>query len=1725
MSAPPREILQRLQNALLTTPPAGFTGSDIRGFFRRYGPTLEAQLSVLLGEDEDLHGRARTDANLAAIRLLAELRGRRASPAQRAILSRYSGWGGLSIRKVASQIPREWLPDKQGLIHEYYTPTRVWRAVAELLRPERDRLVAETGRQRLTALEPSAGIGRALRAFRVEDGWDLDWTAVEVSETSAALLRALFPALTLHVGPFEGWRGGPFDLVISNPPYGPRPYLELDPDFASKRAYLYFVERCLSLLVRGGLAAFIVPTGLLTGKAREMVRARERVLSLGHLLGAWRLPSESPRGNPADVPYDSFVVDLLVFAGRGGRAAVLPKADTPILEGQYYQDYPTHILGEEIAGDDWEPGKPKPRRGYQVRGIFAGFGAWEPRPMEQAPVRTGRKASALRGGIARALHAAPANLPLHLDQAVRLGLRADAWLAALARQERAAVDGWAELVRDLASWREANGQPHKDHELRLLASEGVTGAQRFLALWQAGDLLPGLKQQPLVEARYQGEWTLAGVADWLWRQQGGHLTMDELAEWWATSTGRPRPSEHELRAGLDGWCLDGTTFAALVPEARYYEGFLWHKHDEAQRRADSDLWAARQWKRLKELIGWRSGPELLETTLPVDSWLPIDLVSAWAAAATGTSRHLVREDALLQPEGIWYASLNNTEKNRTPGFSRDYLSFIGWANIDRGLWNPEREEQHDPETGKKTRQPVEEARAAQREAWTAHFHAWVQAEPSRLEALEEAYNRRIRGWAPIDWPTEPIPLARWSPQVVLRPHQNRGVHLVRAARTGLLAFDVGLGKTYTGLAILACGRQEGWARRPVVLVPNSLVWKWYRDFERCLPDYRVAVIGSDRRVLTRGPRRGRLVAEPDTPEDRARKWTAFAAGEYDAVILAYSALGRTQIDAGFVEDYVSNTTALKRAIALSLSAAGDEDQARAQRSATERQEAVEQARVRAWVGDILSPPKNWVYDPGVDWHALGVDMLLVDEAQNFKNLFSSAQVGAKNDRDETGRAWALELRCASVRAHSGGGGVVLLSATPAKNAPEEFYTMYHFLRPSIWAEVGIDNHEAFVSRFGQISERLVPDAGGQRLVKRNAFTGWRNLEELRGVVYRWGDYRTAEQVGISLPEAVRRNHQVAPSSAQLVELQALYKELAEIEEKLDLFKRMSGKQDMQAQIRVQLEKKRGVALKIYLTYLHPNLPGIGADRVAIAAANAGDGPKLVACAEEVLATARTTCSTASGSEDCCLDCGHIIFCDNVAVHYWMRELLVARGIPAKEIAILNAIEAGDIEYRQQVVEGFNGVGCPDDEVYTPPRFNVVIANAVAYEGMDLQRRTCAIHHLDVPWEPATLQQRNGRGVRQGNLFDEIVLHYYFVEGSNEIHRVDRIERKRGWMSALIEGAGRATNTTQEEDLDESGLEDLALAHAPADVRERIRRARAEQLAADREAKRAEGRRAANRALRQVAALWARQRREDDPERAAALAHQADQALRELGRFPGDLWDFDWHERTAAARETTLFVPDQGPPLLVGEWVALDEIWHEVSAVGVRQEKTRSGERLIPGVWLRPALQVAQTFIAESEDLTDRILLGSEAGSIPPDESGLEQRLANRLAPWSPYDWGLTGWPRLAPARQIAWWDALAPHLRDFAVPAELYPYDAATVQVPAEVGGRLELLGRGEDQSPRLPAGGEVLAPTPIGWARFLELARTATMKWTALDAAARWWWDRRMPRGRLQQQPERAVA
>ena len=1625
----------------------------------------------------------RTAANIAAMAVAATVYAQRRVPTadERATLAGYSGWGGLSIQAAAPKFPQGFpVPEERGLIHEFYSPSKVAREVARLVAP----LVWELPHDGDTvhALEPSAGIGRFIRAFEPVPG--LTWHAVEWSTLSSLMLKALRPDLDLTNAPFERWvrekgsgAAGRLGLVVSNPPYGARGgSIAEDPDraYREKLAYHYFLRRALDLLAPGGLGVFLVPGGFLTSRTAQFVELRTKVLRRHHLSAAFRLPSINEKRREAIFPGAMLVTDLLFFRARGGELDTIDPGDEAIVSGGYFREFPRHILGREVGDDHGEDDQSaKPRWGYQVQGEFTTLPELVERPMcgdcKVIAFPAGKLAAdgggaAGRVGVTRVAESDTANLPRELASAVMLGLRVDKYLALHAAENAEEPPLlWPELNAALTAWHTTNGNPHALVELVKLARGGNTGAERFLSAFdRAGHLIDGLRRKPPVfEPRYTGRIDDAvAQAEHLYRT-ARRLSVRELLEYHVGLGGPLSPDRVRAQVLAAGWCLDSDTFDELFPAEVYLSGSLWPKMDRAMARPE-DAQAKAQVQRLLDAIK----PAIFDDIEGVSArqgWVPLELVSQWVNATyTGYDDvTFVRQGGLVAPKGWQYDQMS--KKENAGDMHPEVLLILGWINHDKTMFSPSKKFDDDNE------KDIDKIRMKKAAEWDASFKGWVGATPERRLAIEHAYNRQFRGYIAPTYTAEPLTIARWKKDGPrLHPHQVAGARRVLANRGGLLAFDVGVGKTYTGIATLARARQEGWCKRPVVLVPNSIVWKWEADIKRVLPDYRIAVIGSKRKTISRGERKGLATSDTDTPQERAEKWTRFQAGEYDVVLLTYTALGRTRMNEQAVRAYAEKTEAIQREVALRRRNAAK------RKKLSERDEAILREGVAAWVAQQMELADGWEYDPGIAWDDIGVDLLICDEAQNYKNLYlpEDREGGVPrfmgNPGDGSKRAWQLDFRCAAVRKKTGGTGIVLLSATPAKNSPLEFYNLIQYVDPDAWRRMGIRDPEQFIDRYLRIEIKSVVTPT-MEVEERGAVVGFQNLHELRDTILRYGEFKTAEDVGLKLPDPKVEMVEVDMDAGQ----DAKYdRYVREIEAAL--------KSDDPS----QKAKILGLLARMALVAIHSQLDqGYGwknADQVSDPSS-----PKFEALAERVLAN-RT--------------CGHIVFVDNVAAHRWVKMVLVNAGIAADRIGVLNAEVAPNAADRQRIAKEFNG----DPEAGEAPKFDVVIANQIAYEGIDLQTRTCAIHHLDLPWEPATLQQRNGRGVRQGNTLSAIAIYYYFARRSQDGLRFNLIQGKRGWMVELLKGQNRDTNNPGAQM--DMGPEEILLliSRNPEQTRARLEAVRAQREAEAKKKIATE----ASKLLRAINARFRNAERTHDAVEGARLRGEAEERLKHLSKVNVEAWP--WAAASIVVRDTPVLVPEAGGPLYEGLRVGVPSAWNASKVEYIEFGKvTKDGQ-----IAFRAAGEAAWRLLKSDSAQFGSLKPEHYGATFPADEEGFTVKaaatVANDRLRYSG-DWPGLAWHQAPDGWVERTWPQVADTLLGALAKVSYYNASAQKIPVVAPAGFRVVNAGAAAGT-----AGVTVLPPTEAGWQAFLAHAPASGLKFGELAEAGRWWWGRSIPRNLL---------
>ena len=1689
----------------------------------------ESTLVEALSPVEHRTAAARRDANLKAMWLAASLetRPRPLTNEDRLTLAAYSDWGGVGIKKALAKFPPGFpVPEPRQLIHAYFTPPAVCAEIARVVRPLLPELVATDGR--VHALEPAVGIGRFPLALSGPGFETVTWHCVEFSELSYKMLHALRPDMDLYQGPFESWVAahgadfaGRLKLVISNPPYGQRSYATTnDPDrsYRYKRADHYFLRRGLDLLGAGGLGVYIIPSGFLTGLTEDAIKLRAEVLRRHHLSAAFRLPNEV-------FSLANVVTDILFFRARGGILAEVDEADKFLLEGRYYEEFPAHILGTVVPNEPGKRGWHTSAEGYTVTGEFTALPpVLEERVMCSACLHTPQPDTAAPPIAARGSAAKATAAEQIIDDDERmatvssLGRRVESFLASVANPDLEPV-GWEELRDDLTQWAAVHGSPAQDQAVLALAKaergplgKGSPGGAGWLLkafLGKSSTLIASLAEKPRWTPRFLGNPNdPLQVGEHLYRSRKT-LTIDEL------------PGKDPSALFAAGWCEDSTAAAwterlvvrgQLLPPDEYLFGELWPRFDRAQARAAlGDAQAAAQAARLIEIIKPATFDEIEVT--PQDGFVPIDLLAAWLMTMNHRDPvELVRDKGIVRLADVAYEDHDKSLSS----LSTEALLILGWVNHDYVVFRPSVGED----------QKVDDVRLELAKDWTQRFRAWLDADPERQRAIEHHYQRARQGYRAHGYGAEPLKLARWNPAVVLNPHQTAGARRLDANRGGGFGFDVGVGKTFTILASLALARQSGRARRPVIVVPQPIAFQWVANLAKALPDFRVVVIGINKKTIAHGLRKGVETSETDSPEERSRKWARFQGGEFDVAILTYDALPRTQMDHESTLRFIEGVTAIEREVELrrrnaakqskgalkkyeedkeklerklakaeaaaeykrqygfsSSKKAGDTEKLRAQLaeldkkhlgSLTERQDAVLTEGVGAWLAEMLELPATWKHDPDIVWNTIGVDWMAFDEGHNGKNLHmpSSREGGSVpkfmgNEGEGSKRAWHWFFRCCDVQ--SRGGEVIVATATPASNSPVEFYNLVKFMDKEAWSRIGIHDPEAFIDRFCLLEPQEVLNAE-METETRLACVGFKNLDELRSVIFKFWEFKTAKQAKLKLPIAKVDRVFVNMDADQESKYESYIKEIEQA---------LSNPREGSHMILGLLAKMAMVAMH---SQLDEKFGWKDAGRVS-----SPHSPKFDAVAQKILAQR---------------GCGHIVFADYIAAHAWIRDVLIEAGIPAGRIGILNAVVAPAAADRQRIARDFNG----DAQAGIASKYDVLIANSIGEEGVDLQDKTCAIHHLDIGWTPKKTEQRNGRGVRQGNTLANINIFYYIANRSQDGTRLDMVRGKQNWISTLLEGEDKDTNNPAAQSTLSRKELLVLISRDPEKTRLRLEAAEAEREA-ERKVKVAK---AASDTLRAVANRFDRARTERDPTIAAEYLSVAKQKLASLAKVPPDIWP--WAGWAMAAERSPMLVPKEGGPVYEGLRVAMPRVLdHSVieHAEFGRLDGITLGTRVAGAAhWEAIGLdQVAQLHLEPQM----RVAEGSGPSWPSDDQAGVDKALEEKWLPRFRHGsgaadaWKALGWMR-APDQFVEeqwsrWGDAI---VRAMASTGGW----AASLQVPAIRGGRLVL-----GLTPPLSS---VLPPTVAGWQRFLELAPLAGEKFGVLEDAGLWWFGRRIPRNLL---------
>ena len=1368
--------------------------------------------------------RART--SLRALEVLDQLTARGSVPSASDLddLRGWAGWGPMAPafsphrkdawREIGERL--EWLlpPEQrreaeQATPNAFYTPPDLAAACWRILRG----LGFHHGR----ILEPGCGAGVFMAATPA--GSEVTWIGVERDPVTARIAQLLHPSAQIINERLQNAAlpAHSVDAVIGNVPFGETPiYDPTAPKDVTKSLHNYCIWRSARTLRPGGVAVLI--TSRYTMDARD-TGARQAIAEEADLIGALRLPNDALSPGGTEV-----VTDILVLRCRDGAS---PPADADWIEtvqlyevdpeerwsygdrlNQWFAAHPAAVLG--VLRPDYAP-----QYGRTVR-VDSHVDA---APLESALADAGRQlvASAQSNGLAWSATAVPA------ADAGRVGIpqRADG------RKERSfhLIDGAVYQVRDGAlvtagktgkELRELTALVLlRDSAVSLLDAEADHDlSEEFLAPLRARlnvtydgyvAAYGPLNRATITHGEPDPETGLATLSRRRprmggFRQDPDYVTVLAL-ENYDEETGqaakapifsqrvnqRPqRPTRADSPGEAIRVCLDtrGRLDLAViadllqlpadrVPEAlqglayldprsgewvtaeEYLSGNVRDKLEAARTAASAagDTDPLRWASHVTALEGVQPadlGPEEIRAKLGAP-WIPPGDVRAFAADTLGYAPAVT----YLPVTAHWEVkaergSADTAAATEEWGTGRiDGYRLLELAVNGRAPVIYDTVSTPDGETRVRNQAETMLAEEKQR-ALAARFAEWAWEDPARADRLCAEYNRRFNSVVLRRYDGSHLTFPGMADGFTPYPHQRDMVHRILSSPACLCPYPVGTGKTPTMFMAARKLKELGLVSKPLIIVPNHLLEQTAREGKRLFPSARIL-----------------MAAREDLDGAQARKLFAArcATGDWDAVVMTHSAFTAIPVHPATEAAHLTDLAARYRQALTSEPGGGS-------RTVKRLAKMIDTFETRA---RTLLDHRT---DDGVYFEHLGADFLLVDESHYFKNLGLPVRTDGFSVAASK-RATDLDMKLGLLR-ERGGRTAALFTGTPVSNSLLEMYVLQHYLHPQRLEELGLHSADAWAATFVefQTSVEVTPDGASFRMKRRPA--KFENVPELLTLFGEVTDLRPPESFAVQRP-AARHHNVVIGSSAQL----RAY--VASLAERADRVRQVDAHQDNMLKI---CSDGRKAALDLDLVGIPPAGPG----KVGTVVSNVA----RIYHANRGLVLPGDDPSTPGGSFQ-------IIFCDlgtpsataGAQVYGKIRAGLAEAGIPAAQIRFIHDAST-DIQKTALFA------ACRAGQVAV-----LLGSTDKLGVGTNIQTRCVALHHVDAPWRPADVEQREGRALRPGNLNPSVDIYRYVSEKSFDSFLWQVLERKARFIGQVLGGrpAGR--------DVDDIGDATLSYAEVKA----------------------------------------------------------------------------------------------------------------------------------------------------------------------------------------------------------------------------------------------------------------------------------------------------------------------
>lgn len=688
---------------------------------------------------------------------------------------------------------------------------------------------------------------------------------------------------------------------------------------------------------------------------------------------------------------------------------------------------------------------------------------------------------------------------------------------------------------------------------------------------------------------------------------------------------------------------------------------------------------------------------------------------------------------------------------------------------------------NDPTGKRKVRDPQATAMLYQkRHAVEQAFTEWVWNDPDRTRMLENVYNQRFNRIRPREYDGSYLTFPGISSDIDLYGHQRKAVARILQSEEGtLIAHVVGAGKTFTGVAACHEAKRLGKATKPMIVVPNHLTEQWAKDFLTLYPDANIL-------SMTEADGAGK---------GAARFWAKVAGGDWDAVIVRQDTFQRMHVSPERRQRYFDRRKSEMLKSIETAKTDGNDFAAKKLKdeigkmeknlSKTVKQNEKDRARVDGKLQALRGGENNkdWI-----DFEDLGVDMLFVDEAHQYKNLAIATTISVPGvDVAAAQKCEDLFDKCEYLRDQGRGANIVFATGTPVSNSMAELYNMQRYLAPGLLKAQGVEAFTSWANTYGSIVEsvEVKPEGSGYQIKQR--FSKFHNLPELMSTFHNYADLLTADKLDLDVPDC-----DVIPVAVEPTESQK--KAVEELVQRAEVV-RDGGVDPSDDNVLNITNDGRKVSLD-------PKLLDVSDPDV-----KPMEHGKVQVCAENIYRIWK---------EHAADKATQLVFCDSstTASGKWniqsdLKRRIMEQGIPEDEIMF--AAQEKDPQKKQALF----------DKVRKGEVRVLIGSTGTLGTGTNVQDRLFAIHDLDCPWKPAELEQRQGRVRRQGNMFDKVEDYRYVTVGTFDSYMFQTVERKAGFISQIMNSDSPAREASDVDDTVLNLAQMKALATGDPKIAERM----------------------------------------------------------------------------------------------------------------------------------------------------------------------------------------------------------------------------------------------------------------------------------------------------------------